>query len=102
MVRLDPGILQGVLAEALAIKPTQMTKMVRRIEERDRILRVIPDDDRRSVRLRLTRAGEAFVQEHREAFRGQDDDHGHGLSEIESRQLALLLRRSGRLDGATP
>ena len=93
VIRRNPGLRQGLLAETLGIKPARMTKMIRRLEERDRVRRVIPDDDRRSVRLHLTEAGRAFTDAHREAFFGQDDYHHHGLSETESRQLARLLRR---------
>ncbi|OWV40015.1 MarR family transcriptional regulator [Mameliella alba] len=89
----NPGVRQGLLAETLGIKPAQMTKMIRRLEVQDRIRRVIPDDDRRSVRLYLTEGGEAFVRDHRDAFFGHDDYHNHGLSEAECRQLAHLLRR---------
>jgi len=89
----NPGVRHGLLAETLGIKPAQMTKMIRRLEVQDRIRRVIPDDDRRSVRLYLTAGGKAFVREHRDAFFGHDDYHNHGLSEAECRQLAHLLRR---------
>lgn len=101
VIRRNPGVRQGLVAETLRIKPAQMTKMIRRLEEQGRIRRVIPDDDRRSVRLFLTREGEAFIETHRDAFLGQDDYHRHGLSEAESRQLAHLLRRySGFEKGA--
>lgn len=101
VIRNNPGVRQGLLAETLAIKPAQMTKMIRRLEQQGRIRRVIPDDDRRSVRLYLTEAGEQFTAEHREAFFGHDDYHQHGLSEAEAAQLAKLLRRYCGLSGET-
>jgi len=93
VIRQNPGVRQGVLAETLRIKPAQMTKMIRRLEDKGRIRRVIPDDDRRSVKLFLTEAGERFAEANRDAFFGQDDYHNHGLSELDARQLAQLLRR---------
>ena len=94
----NPGVRQGLLADTLGIKPAQMTKTVRRLEDQGRVRRVIPDHDRRSVRLFLTRSAEAFIEEHRDAVFGQDAYHKHGLSEVECRQLAQLLRRYAGLD----
>lgn len=93
VIRLNPGVRQGLLAETLEIKPAQMTKMIRRLEEQGLVRRVIPDYDRRSVQLFLTGQGEAFTEAHGEAF-FHHDDHTHlDLSERESHQLAHLLRR---------
>ena len=92
VIRRNPGIRQGLLAETLRIKPAHMTKMIRRLEERGFIQRVIPDNDRRSVRLFLTSGGEDFVKTHRAAFLGQDDYHHHGLSPTDMAELARLLR----------
>ncbi|MBF9030612.1 MarR family transcriptional regulator [Rhodobacterales bacterium HKCCE3408] len=93
ILRHNPGIRQGVLADTLRIKPAHMTKMVRRLEENGWIRRVIPDDDRRSVQLFLTRVGERFTTLHRDAFLGQDNYLNHGLTEAEYSELTRLLRR---------
>lgn len=93
VIRRNPGIRQGLLAETLEIKPAQMTKMIRRLEEQGLVRRVIPDNDRRSVQLDLTETGEAFTAAHRAAFFSHDDHHHIDLSEQESHQLAGLLRR---------
>ena len=98
VIRRNPGVRQGLLAETLGIKPAQMTKMVRRLELQGRVSRIIPDDDRRSVRLYLTAAGDGFIDAHKEAFFGHDDYHNHGLSEADCRQLAQLLRRYAGLE----
>ena len=98
VIRRNPGVRQGMLAETLGIKPAQMTKMIRRLEVQGRVSRIIPDDDRRSVRLFLTKAGEQFAEAHKDAFFGHDDYHNHGLSETECRQLAELLRRYSGLE----
>ena len=102
VIRRNPGLRQGLLADTLRIKAAHMTKMVRRLEERGFIQRVIPDDDRRSVRLFLTSAGEKFVLAHREAFLGQDDYHHHGLSPEDTAELARLLRLYVDNGDATP
>ena len=91
VIRRNPGIRQGQLAEALSIKPPRMTKMIRRLEDQGRVKRVIPDNNRRCVRLFLTKTGEDFTAAHGQAFFGHDDEF-HGLSEYERRQLTRLLR----------
>ena len=101
VIRRNPGIRQGLLAERLEIKPAQMTKMIRRLEDQGHVKRVIPDNDRRSVELYLTRAGEAFTEAHRAAFFSHDDHHHLDLTERESHQLAHLLRRYIGLEKGT-
>ncbi len=98
VIRRNPGVRQGVVAEALRIKPAHMTKMIRRIEDKGQLRRVIPENDRRSVRLFITPAGEQFLEDNRAAFLGQDDYHQHGLSPDEARDLARLLRRYAGLE----
>ena len=53
----NPGIRQGVLADVLKIKWSNMTKLVRALEERGLVERRIPSDDRRAVVLDLTESG---------------------------------------------
>ena len=49
----NPGIRQGVLARRLMIKRAHMTKLIRSLEKSGYVERTIPDEDRRSVTLRL-------------------------------------------------
>ncbi|MEO8241924.1 MAG: MarR family transcriptional regulator [bacterium] len=93
VIHLNPGIRQGVLAATLRIKAAQMTKMVRRLEEQDKISREIPDDDRRSVRLTLTAMGESFIADQQAAFFGNESYHNHPLPPAEAAELARLLRK---------
>ncbi|SFP40077.1 MarR family winged helix-turn-helix transcriptional regulator [Tranquillimonas alkanivorans] len=96
VIQLNPGIRQGLLAQTLSIKPAQMTKVIRRLEEQGKLVRTIPEGDRRSVRLDLSEAGRAFVEARRDDFLGADDYHGDDLTPEESRELArLLLKYSG-------
>jgi DNA-binding MarR family transcriptional regulator len=89
----NPGIRQGVLARALMIKRAHMTKMVRAMEEAGLVTRTVPEDDRRSMELRLSEKGRARVA----ALEGRFLDHEArvvpGLSEAEAAELKRLLRK---------
>jgi DNA-binding MarR family transcriptional regulator len=61
-LQTNPGLRQGHLAQALRIKPTMMTKLIRDFEDAGWVDRSIPDGDRRTVILRLTPSGDARVQ----------------------------------------
>lgn len=89
----NPGIRQGILAEALSIKRAHMTKIVRAMEANGLIERSVPADDRRAVELRLSEAGEARVRTHREAFFALDETAGSPLTASETAQLMRLLRK---------
>ncbi len=93
LIHQNPGVRQGQLAERLEIKAAQMTKMIRRFEDRGHVRRVIPDEDRRAVCLFLTEVGSAFTLRHRDAFFGHDTHYHHGLSEAEVAQLIQLLTK---------
>lgn len=93
VIAQNPGIRQGHLARALAIKPAHMTKVIRRLEELGRLHRTIPDDDRRSVRLALSEAGEDFVETNTHAFFGLDSYHRHDLTSAEYETLTSLLKK---------
>lgn len=93
VIGLNPGLRQGDLAAVLRIKPAHMTKIIRRLEELGRVERTIPEDDRRSVTLRLTETGRAFVTENEAAFFGQDAYFDHSLTPDEEAALVRLLRK---------
>lgn len=89
----NPNVRQGKLADVLQIKWSNMTKMVRSLESRGLVDRVIPPDDRRSVRLVLTDEGRTIletgrlrmIEADRQALGMLDDDDYH--------QLLVLLRK---------
>ena len=91
VINLNPGIRQGRLAETLNVKPANMTKIIRRLEQSAVVARHVPDADRRSVHLSLTDAGHAFVKENEAHFFGDNDYHDNALTPSETRQLAKLL-----------
>ncbi len=57
----NPGVRQGVLADALHIKWSNMAKIVRLFEGQGLIERRVPASDRRAVELSLTDKGRATV-----------------------------------------
>ena len=83
VIGLNPGVKQGALARTLHIKPAHMTKLVQRMVRDGLVRREIPSEDRRSVRLSLTPAGEA----HLKRFGPGSDD------EARSRRVSSRIRR---------
>ena len=93
VIRCNPAIRQGLLAQRLRIKRAHMTKLIRTFEDRGLVTRGVPDDDRRAVELRLTPEGEAFVTEHFDAFFTHDAHQPSRLDPREQAQLVGLLQR---------
>lgn len=100
VLSLNPGVRQGVLAERLSIKRAHMAKMVRGFEERGLVARRVPEDDRRAVELRLTKAGRAYVDDMASEFFAHDSRRPSRLTRAEQAQLIRLLRIEAGL--ATP
>ena len=57
VIGLNPGARQGLVARKLRIKPAHMTKLIQRAVDKGLVERIVPADDRRSVRLQLTGEG---------------------------------------------
>ena len=93
----NPGVRQGVLAEALRIKRSNMAKIVRLLERDGMIERRVPPNDRRAVELRLTRKGRVLVDRSIPEIAVSDRAATAVLSEGER---ATLLRLLARLAGA--
>ncbi|CAN5251989.1 MarR family winged helix-turn-helix transcriptional regulator [soil metagenome] len=93
VIGLNPGLRQGTIARRLRIKPAHMTKLIRRIVDAGLVEREIPPDDRRSVRLSLTRAGRAFVEKHKATLRNSQDAERVALSDQEYKAIVGLLRK---------
>ncbi|MEC9197930.1 MAG: MarR family transcriptional regulator [Pseudomonadota bacterium] len=92
-IHLNPGIRQGLLAQALHIKAAHMTKIIRRFEDNGIVERHIPEDDRRSVHLSLTKAGTKLALEQQTAFFGPDCYNRHDMTDEDAAMLAHLLRK---------
>lgn len=89
----NPGIRQGVLADILKIKWSNMTKLVRALEERGLIARHVPHDDRRSVLLSVTAAGRQQIDASADKMYRSDRAALSMLSDAEHAQLIALSRK---------
>ncbi|SFI18060.1 MarR family winged helix-turn-helix transcriptional regulator [Modicisalibacter xianhensis] len=88
-----PGVTQSSLAQTLAIDPPRVVNLVNSLEERGLAMRVRCKRDRRSHGIFLTKQGEALVDKLKELSRQSDLAATQALSEIERRQLLMLLRK---------
>lgn len=89
----NPGVRQGVMADVLKIKWSNMTKLVRSLEARGLVERHVPPHDRRSVELRLTSAGRTLLDTLAPGVFIADKRSLSMLSEEEHRHLLGLLRK---------
>ncbi|WP_407494954.1 MarR family winged helix-turn-helix transcriptional regulator [Pseudooceanicola sp. MF1-13] len=101
VVHLNPGVRQGAVAEKLKIKPAHMAKLVRRFETEGLICRKVPEGDRRGMELRLSEAGDAFVNDHAQDFFDYAKSETDRLSPVEAEQLIALLQKFTGLGGQT-
>jgi DNA-binding MarR family transcriptional regulator len=89
----NPGIRQGVIADVLKIKWSNMTKLVRGLEDRGLVERHIPPDNRRSVVLRVTEKGCRQIERSAEAMYRSDRMALSMLDDQEHAQLVALSRK---------
>ena len=89
----NPGIRQGVLGEAVAIKRANMAKIIRSFERTGLVTRSVPDDDRRAVELYLTPTGQKLVAKYSHRAREQDEAFFGILSADEAKTFKSLLRK---------
>lgn len=92
----NAGVRQGLLANALRIKPAHMTKMVRNFETRGLVTRTVPEDDRRAVELCLSDEGDRYVTELAPNFYEFDRAQQDPLTKEEMETLRRLLRKFNR------
>jgi DNA-binding MarR family transcriptional regulator len=105
LVAVNPGVRQGVLAEALSIKRSNMTKVVRGLEGRRLLRRTAPPTDGRAFELTLTPSGETLRRELASGMRRNDRLAASALEDDEQaellRLLSKLLSRRTEVDPAT-
>jgi DNA-binding MarR family transcriptional regulator len=89
----NPGVRQGVIADVLKIKWSNMTKVVRALEERGFVERHIPPTDRRSVILRVTEKGSREIERWSRAMYRSDREALSMLDDREHEQLLTLSRK---------
>lgn len=92
-VHETPGVQQGVIADVLKITPSLMTRLVRGLEDRGLLERVVPRQNRRAVQLHLTPAGEELLNGLKARVREANRQSMKMLSGHEQRQLVRLLRK---------
>jgi Transcriptional regulators len=90
---MNPGLKQGTLAKTLNIKPAHMTKLVQRLVRAGHVKRTVPPEDRRSVRLSLTAAGQTHVEQHNDHFLSVHRAERVGLTDAEMATLLALLKK---------
>jgi len=100
VIGLNPDVRQGAIARKLRIKPAHMTKLVQRAVDAGLVERRVPDSDRRSVRLRLTRGGERFVADNRPDFLDFLKKERANLSDAEFGTLISLLQKLNGMESA--
>ena len=93
MIAENPDARQGELADALKIKWPRMTKLVRVMEAKGWVERIVPEGDSRAVMLRLTKVGAKLTREMRPRIEAIDLEVTGMLTPAEQRQLLVLLSR---------
>jgi DNA-binding MarR family transcriptional regulator len=89
----NPGISLGKLADALLVKRPNMTKLVKRLESRALIRRRAAPDDKRSISVILTPAGQRQAKRLRVLQDVQDTFALAALSHAERFQLMMFIAR---------
>ena len=92
----NPGVRQGVLADALRIKWSNMAKIVRLLEDQGLIERQVPVSDRRAIELNLTEKGRIAVDETVPQLTVSDSAATTALSARERDTLLRLLAKLTR------
>jgi len=92
-IRDNPGIQQGVLADCMLIKRSNMTKLINSLEARALVERRVSSNDKRAIDLHLTARGRAFLAEVSEEAVRHDLDTTRVLSSVERERLLDYLGR---------
>jgi DNA-binding MarR family transcriptional regulator len=96
LLEANPDIRQTVLAEALHIKPSNLTVLLAALEAEGLIRRAEEAGNRRANRLRLTAAGIALLRQG-EAAEARTEAHlAAGMDGAERAALLFALRRIAR------
>jgi len=107
MVRQNPGVRQGVVANALHILDPNMTKLVGGLMAAGLVEKQNDHGDRRAVSLRLTRKGQAYLASLDDRIAELDLVYTGGLTDDERSVFVSLLQRvhanlSARRNGRRP
>lgn len=86
----NPGATSRELAETLDIRPSSLTEMLNRLEEKGIVTRTRDENDLRVVRVAITELGQAEMNRHEEARR-QSIDRLADCLDPEEKQLFCKL-----------
>jgi DNA-binding MarR family transcriptional regulator len=92
-IRDNPGIQQGVLADCMLIKRSNMTKLINGLEARDLVERRMSTVDKRAIDLYLTAKGKAAITQMFDEITAHDLDTTSALSPTERDMLLEYLAR---------
>jgi DNA-binding MarR family transcriptional regulator len=94
VIRKNPGIRHGALADALRIRRPNMTAMLNALRRAGYVSRRPSAVDKRSIALNLTERGERALAEMSQAMFALDRGMTAGLSAPERKTLLALLRKA--------
>lgn len=89
----NPEINQGILAKALEIKRSNMTTIIRAFENKGLLERIVPENNRRSIALILTKEGRDLVKEFRPRVLKAEKQVFSMLSDEEYSSFVVTLRK---------
>lgn len=92
------GIRQGELGDILRIKRSNMTKVMRALEQRGLIWRVAPEDDGRAFEVRLTDRGHELQRTLATEIHKNDKLSASALTSEEQAELLRILKKLNRPD----
>jgi DNA-binding MarR family transcriptional regulator len=96
----NPGIRQGVLADALHVKWSNMAKIIRLLEAEGLVERQVPASDRRAVELHLTESGRSMVDATIPQLTISDEAATTALTARERDTLLRLLAKLAKSEAA--
>ena len=96
LVANNVDVTQKQLSQALAVSAPNITTLLDRLEQRERLARVRSEADRRSQHIRLTRKGGALARKAMEVSRTMEQDLLRHLTEAERAILTELLQKVAR------
>ena len=103
IIKQNPGVRHGELADALLIQRPNMTKLMKRLETQGLIKRLPAQKDRRHVALGLTAKGETAVAAARAEFAAHDEIVQGRFNPGERALMSELVQRlHTALDEAEP
>lgn len=88
-----PGMTMGQLSEKTLVTKGTLTGVVDRLESKDLVQRIIPEDNRRSIIVILTPAGEALFKQVFPAHLAYLQERFDRLEPLELELLQVLLKR---------